>query len=205
LGHCPRHQSQSIHLYGPRLDKPYPFYDWVDDARHDIAARGATPITLPIEPRGAEIASPTKRFASTEGRPEAPDPEGRIRRDEKGFVKAEVTVVPATSETGAASRVHVVFRPNSQIEAHWNNEADDLVFWIDPPPGWQVDQQFSEIANPPELISNEERRLELEIRAPSDWDGEATLPAYALYYVCEDVRGSCLYRRQDVPVRLEGP
>ncbi len=194
-----------IQQYGPRLDKPYPFYDWVDDARRDIAARGVTPITLPIEPRGAEIASPAKRFASAAEQPEAPDPGGRIRRDEKGFIEAEVTVVPATTETGAAARVHVVFRPNSEIKAHWNNEVDDLVFWIEPPPGWRVDRRLSSVANPPELVSDEERRLELEIRAPNDWSGEETLPAYALYYVCEDVRGSCLYRRQDIPVRLEGP
>ena len=29
------------------------------------------------------------------------------------------------------------------------------------------------------------------------------IPAYALYYVCEDVRGTCLYRRQDVTVRVD--
>ena len=192
-----------IQQYGPRLDKPYPFYDWVDDARRDIEARGEAPVALPIEPRGAEIASPAKSFTNAEDRHKSPDPEGRIRRDERGFIKTEVTVVPAKLEPGASGRVHIVLRPNPEIKAHWNNEVDDLGFWIDPPPGWQVDQRHSSVANPPELVSEEERRLELEIRAPHDWIGEETLPAYALYYVCEDVRGSCLYRRQDIAVRVE--
>jgi tetratricopeptide (TPR) repeat protein len=32
-----------IQQYGPRLDKPYPFYDWVNTARKDIQDRGETP------------------------------------------------------------------------------------------------------------------------------------------------------------------
>ena len=33
------------------------------------------------------------------------------------------------------------------------------------------------------------------------------VPAYALYYVCEDVDGLCLYRRQDlsIPIRVRRP
>ena len=31
-----------IQQYGPRLTKPYPFYDWIKQARSDIAARGGT-------------------------------------------------------------------------------------------------------------------------------------------------------------------
>ena len=32
-----------IQQYGPRLSKPYPFYDWVSRARDEITARGETP------------------------------------------------------------------------------------------------------------------------------------------------------------------
>ena len=35
-----------IQQYGPRLDKPYSFYDWVTTARKEIAARGETPVPL---------------------------------------------------------------------------------------------------------------------------------------------------------------
>ena len=192
-----------IQQYGPRLTKPYPFYDWVETARRDIIARGETPVALPVEPQGAEIASPSKGFAAEQQSPTAPDPAGKIRRDKKGYVEVEVTVVPARLEPGATGRIHAVFRPNAEIQAHWNNEVDGLTLWVDPPPGWQVDRQHLSLPNPPQPVSEEERRLELEIQSPEGASGAVTLPAYALYYVCEDVKGSCLYRRQDVSLQVE--
>lgn len=42
-----------IQQYGPRLDKPYPFYDWVPTAEAVIRKRGETPIVLPVRPGGA--------------------------------------------------------------------------------------------------------------------------------------------------------
>ncbi len=192
-----------IQQYGPRLDKPYPFYDWVDEARHDIVARGETPAILPVEPRGAEIASPAKQFAGDATASSSPDPEGRIRRDARGFIRAELTLVPAKMAAGATGRVHAVFRPNNTIKAHWNNEVDDLILWIEPPTGWQVDSRQLSVPNPQQAVSSEERRIELEVRSPNNFSGSATLRGYALYYVCEDVRGTCLYRRQDLELTLD--
>ncbi len=193
-----------IQQYGPRLAKPYPFYDWVDAARREISARDETPVALAVEPLGAELAGPAKRFDAAPESPAEPDPEGRIRRDARGFIDVEQTVVPAALEPGAAGRVHLIFRPNPEIGTHWNNEVDDLVLWVDPPPGWKVERRLSSVPNPPEPVSAEERRIELEVESPADFRGTARLDAYALYYVCEDVRGACLYRRQDVALRIEG-
>jgi len=39
-----------IQQYGPRLDKPYSFYDWITQARKDILKRGETPVELNAEP-----------------------------------------------------------------------------------------------------------------------------------------------------------
>ncbi len=58
------------------------------------------------------------------------------------------------------------------------------------------------VPNPPELVSDEPRRLELELASPAGFTGKATVPGYALYYVCEDVKGTCLYRRQDLELRV---
>ena len=48
--------------------------------------------------------------------------------------------------------------------------------------------------------------FEVELKAPDAATAEraAQLEAYALYCVCEDVDGTCLYRRQDfrVPISL---
>ncbi|NNF06460.1 MAG: hypothetical protein HKN21_06845, partial [Candidatus Eisenbacteria bacterium] len=39
-----------LQQYGPRLDKPYPFYDWVIEAREEITERGEEPLALVTEP-----------------------------------------------------------------------------------------------------------------------------------------------------------
>ncbi len=192
-----------IQQYGPRLDKPYSFYDWVNQARQDILARGETPSPLRVEPGGAEFAYPAKEFDTQAATRPEPDPDGRIFRDEQGLIQAEVTVVPKSLKPGETGRVHVVFRPDRQQKAHWNNEMDDLEFWIGTPEGWQVDNRHLTVSRPPESVSMEPRRLEFEIKCPENASGQVVLPAYSLYYVCEDVNGVCLYRRQDVPIRID--
>ena len=191
-----------IQQYGPRLDKPYSFYDWVTTAREEINARGETPVTLVAEPGGAEFASPARRFESTALTRAEPDPQGRILRDEVGMVSVETTVVPAVIRPGGSARVHIVFRPNEKTKAHWNNEVGDLVVFVSPPPGWEADNRYLTVSNPPQAVSDEPRRVEFELKSPSDFTDSATLPAYALYYVCEDINGVCLYRRQDMSIRV---
>lgn len=193
-----------IQQYGPRLDKPYPFYDWVATARREIGARGGTPLPLLVEPEGAEFAHPAREFPIQTGPGKEPDPAGSIHRDEKGLIGIETTVVSQTLASGSSARVHVVFRPNDSIQAHWNNEADGLVFWVAPPPGWRVNRNSFTLPNPPETLSKEIRKIEFELqKTEKSPPGAVTIPAYALYYVCEDVTGTCLYRRQDVPLQVD--
>ncbi len=194
-----------IQQYGPRLDKPYPFYDWVVSAREEIAQRGEMPVPLRVEPGGAEFATPARRFAGASETGAAPDPEGRIRRDEGELIHVETVVVPDTSSSRFSARVHLVFRPDLERKAHWNNEVDDLLVWVPAPEGWQVDLQRITLPNPPEPVTQETRRVEFELRGPRRSSGPVDIPAYALYYVCEDVDGSCLYSRQDLPLRILSP
>jgi hypothetical protein len=195
-----RHRIQQ---YGPRLDKLYSFYDWVNEARRDIAARGEVPSALRVEPGGAEFAYPSEDFQTAQEQKKEPAPQARIFRDEEGFIKAEPTLVPARIVAGESTRVHVVFRPNLEVKTHWNNEVDDLMFWVNPPPGWKVDSQYLTVANVPQLVSQEDRKVEFELYSPAGSDLSVTVPAYALYYVCEDIDGTCLYRRQDVSVEVQ--
>jgi len=194
-----------IQQYGPRLAKPYPFYDWVETARSEIRARGETPVELPVEPRGAEIAQPSKDFETSRQPERNPDPKGRILRDDQNLIELESAVVPPAAEPGGALRVHLVFSPNQGRRAHWNNEADPLEVWMNAPPGWTLSRKLLSTPNPPRPVSVEEREVELEVRAPDQAaPGTETIQGYALYYVCEDVDGACLYRRQDIeiPVRV---
>jgi tetratricopeptide (TPR) repeat protein len=193
-----------IQQYGPRLDKPYSFYDWVRTARKEIRGRGALPVPLVAEPGGAEFAYPASDFMPEKTGTTDPDPKGRIRRDRRGFVEVETVVVPPAVTPGATARIHVTFTPNHDIKAHWNNEVSDLLFWVDPPKGWGVESRRLSFPNPPKPVSREVRKVEFEIKAPAKLEeGSMEIPAFALYYVCEDVKGTCLYRRQDVSVRVE--
>ena len=118
-------------------------------------------------------------------------------------VRSETVVVPDTTAQRISARVHVVFRPNLDNKAHWNNEVEDLVFWVNPRAGWEVDSRYLTVPNPPEPVSQEPRRVEFEVTGPGgDKAGSVTILAYALYYVCEDVNGVCMYRRQDVPITV---
>ncbi len=191
-----------LQQYGPRLEKPYPFYDWVDTARREIRARGDTPVELPVEPDGAELAAPSRDFEAAAPAEIEPDSEGKILRDREGLIAAQVIAIPAKVEPGGVSRIHIELRPEPDRDAHWNNEAEDLQVWISPPSGWQADQRSLSVPNPAAVLSTEPRRLELEIKAPQS-TGRTQIPAYALFYVCEGVDGLCLYRRKDLSVEIE--
>jgi hypothetical protein len=190
-----------LQQYGPRLDKPYPFYDWVDEARREIRARGEEPPALLVEPGGAEIAGPAERFVVQPPPRAEPDRRGRVRRDPGRFVGVEAAVVPPAVKPGEVTRAHLVFRPNHAVDAHWNNEGGPLRIWVEPPRGWRADRQEVTAPTPRDIVSTEARELQFELRAPADAiPGQVAVPGYSLYYVCEGATGTCLYRRQDLSV-----
>jgi len=58
--------------------------------------------------------------------------------------------------------------------------------------------------NAPTAVSQEPRTVEFEVKVPeTQAPGATAVPGYALYYVCEDVNGVCMYRRRDVNVPLQ--
>jgi hypothetical protein len=192
-----------IQQYGPRLDKPYPFYDWIVTAREEIQARGEEPAPLTVEPRGSEFASPQRDFVVGLDASSEPDPLGRVLRDEDQFIEVEAVAVPARVGPGDVIRLHFSFRPIQRTQAHWNNEAEEMVVWLDPPEGWEVETRMYSHPLPPEVVSLETRVIEAEIRAPEDLGrGPISIPGYALYYVCEDVNGICMYRRRELEVEV---
>jgi hypothetical protein len=192
-----------IQQYGPRLDKPYSFYDWVFEAREAIQARGEEPFPLSVEPEGAEFAYPADLLDPAAESAVEPDPGGRIFRDKDELIQASSVVVPHTTLDRTAFRVHLTFFPNPAKKAHWNNEVEDLRIWIAPPSGWIVDSQILTIEVPGAAVSSEVRRAEFELEGPDRFVGIETVPAYALYYVCEDVDGTCLFRRKDFGIEIQ--
>ncbi len=192
-----------IQQYGPQLDKPYPFYDWVHQAREAIRGRGETPVELKTRLTESELAEPAKAIKNALGGEGEPDPKGRIHRDTQGLIQTETAVVPAKVKPGGSAQVHVAFRPNKALKAHWNNEMEDLKLWVEAPEKWPIQKRLWEVENPAKPITRETRRIELELGIPQSAEpGLKRIPAYALYYVCEDVNGACLYRRQDISIRV---
>ena len=191
-----------IEQYGPRLDKPYPFYDWVPDAEAAIRKRGDTPVTLPVRPDGSEIAQPSKAFATQKEVPKNPDPRGKINRD-KGSVACEAVVVPASVKPGQSARIHLTFRLTPKTSDHWNNEAEPLRVWIDPPDGVTVSERLVEAEKSKRAASSEDRTIGFEVQIPKDASGTIRVPVFALYHVCDDEGGQCRFLRLDATVEVK--
>jgi len=191
-----------IEQYGPRLTKPYPFYDWFQTASREITARGERPIKLETLPTGSELAQPDRNFEAGDGDVTSPDPKGKVFRDTQKMILTEVTMVPPQVKAGETVRVHVTLRPNGKLKAHWNNEAEPLRLWVDPPEGFEAQPRLLTAPQGDSPETTEPRRLEFEVRAAAEVSGTFKLNAYALYYVCEDAGGTCMFLRQDIPVMV---
>lgn len=195
-----------IQQYGPKLDKPYPFYSWVEQARKAIVKRGEKPSPLRIEPSGAELANSEKAFKQAQSENKNPDPQGKIARDVEKLISLETCITPATSKKGKmqTARVHLAFTPSKMAKAHWNNLVDPLKVWIDAPANVKLDSQSLSTPNAQAEVSEETRRIEFEVNFPKHVQEPLQLSGYALYYICEDVSGRCLYKRQDFKIELNG-
>jgi len=193
-----------IQQYGPRLDKPYNFYYWVDQARTEIKDRGEVPVTLPIEPAGSELAGPipTGKISSLFPTIKNIDPSGRITRDKHHLVNLETILTPAASRPGSHVLVRIVFRLADK-KAVWNNEAENLYVWLTLPTNVRAIQAQWTYKNPPIPESNERRTVDIELNIPNKMKQAVyELPGYALYYVCEKAGDQCQYLRQDIAVSL---
>lgn len=194
-----------IQQYGPRLDKPYNFYFWVEQARSELLGRGEEPVSLAEEPTGSELAPPAKPTPNKTA-PAVPDPDpwGRIRRDAGRLVRIDPMVAPARVRPGERVRVRVVFRVNKRSRPYWNNQAESLTISVKPAPHFTMQEGRFRFPNPQSVETQEPRALEFEVAIGKEAPlGPATIEGYALYYVCENRGGKCHYLRQDFTVSWE--
>jgi len=195
-----------LQQYGPRMDEPFPFYDWIARAREELQARGLEAPELHVALTPAELAE--RSAWPPESSQEEPDPEGRILRDEKNWIRVESAAVFDTSKERPVARVHLTLRPAQVPAAHWNNESGPMQFWIGAgglPEGWKLERRLIELE--PELekeTTREVRRVSFELELPPDAE-EGVLEGYVLFYVCEDEDGRCLYMRRDFAVEITLP
>jgi hypothetical protein len=203
-----------IQQYGPRMDKPYPFYSWVQEAATALRERGTDPPAWVASGQltAAELAQPRRELQPATEDETPPDPEGAIHRVEEGF---EVATAAAWDSSGARSgrlplaRVHLDLRPVPGSGQHWNNEAGPLQVWLghpELPEGWVVERRLLSVEGAPDAeVSDEPRRLEFEVRLPHGAEGSGQLTGYALFNTCSDEDGTCVFRRLDFTVELDPP
>ena len=118
-----------IQQYGPRMKKPYSFYDWVAQARKEIEARGEKPHPLSVEPNGAELAQRSRSMVVDKSA-KNPDPKNEIP-DEQKMIASHVNFVPTNPKPGDVVAVHVGF--NVVNRAKWNHATEPVSMWIEPP------------------------------------------------------------------------
>jgi len=202
-----------IQQYGPRLDKPDNFYFWVAKARKEIKARGETPVQLAVEPAGSELAPPAKARGADGNRsassvagsaPSCRETNESLHRDDRSYVAIESIVTPARVRPGQRVRVRVEFQLNPKTRPYWNNEARELAVCLEVPPGLSLGEGSLVFPNPSKAETQEDRAVEFEVTiADEAQPGVISIPAYALYYVCENKGGKCRYLRKDFTVSIE--
>jgi len=123
------------------------------------------------------------------------DPGGKIARDERRRIGVGVVVTPPVVRPGGRVRVRFVFRPQS---AKWNNEGEPLSVWVD------GDLLEGDLVHPREKPAHTAgtRVLECELQAG---ERSGRVRAYALYDVCVDDDGTCIFLRRDIeiPIRVD--
>ena len=177
-----------IQQYGPLLDKPYPFYDWVDSARREIKNRGEEPAELSVPLAGAETASPR--------RPDEGEPAVICQETQERILPGPVNLtsvgVPSTQSSKPAIRLHLRLEPDNQMPVKWNDEAG--------PP--QICLENSPAASSLRILPATDsgpRKLELELRY--DKRLPATITGSVLYNVCIGDEQQCVLRRSQFSVQ----
>jgi hypothetical protein len=105
-------------------------------------------------------------------------------------------------KAGQTVRVHLKLSLDPKAKLHWNNEAEPLRVWLNPPDGWAVSERLLAAEVPKAEVSHEDRTVEFEVKVPKDASGEVTLPGFAVFHVCDEPGGTCRFARLDVRLPL---
>lgn len=194
-----------IQQWGPRLDKPYPFYDWIEEASRQLRERGEEPFAVRVPLTTSEMSG---RLEVDPGRSERlhPDPDRKLPRDRDGWVSIETAVAPHTGgregEQPRSVQIHLVLRPSTVLGVHWGNDAGATEIWIDHPDTLDLRRPDFSLPVPDDAESTAEtRRADFTVTGPSDL---AAITGTAFYFVCEGPAGQCKFLAQDFEIRLPG-
>lgn len=206
-----------IQQWGPRLDKPYPFYDWVAQARSEIRARGETPIALPAPVFDA--AQPSGEGSEAVAQGAYPDNASMIPRDEKQFIGirhalVKHTQIPRANDQAPAwkqdvLRLHLLLQPDAKRKVHWGWEGGPCQIWLYDAEGWEIEQDYFRVE--PQPTGDQAAAVELdgsvqgvnfEIRRSAE-EAASELKGIAFYYICVGESGECTFLARDFSIPLE--
>lgn len=198
-----------LQQYGPRLDKPYPFYNWISQAREEITARGDTPHPLVAEPSGAELATPTKGVppGPPAPRPPHPDPNNKLPHDTDGLFEHNIVTVTHTGKTPSAMRIFVE-SSLTQDGAKWNDEAGLSTVRITPPTNWIAEPTVVSFLPRKGASLEAPRVIEFELRRSKPIDPFEDKPPFDtsfqfFLHVCHGRTAVCEYLRSNLTIDLE--
>jgi len=197
-----------IQQYGPRLDKPYSFYDWVAEAQAALVKRGEKAIPLVAAISGAEIAHPLRKGRADGHAKTAamkhPDPKGELPED-GAMVSALPVVVQGTGKNSSALRLHVALNLNHEGGAHWNNESTPPMLWLAGSEafGGGSPALYEGPKTKLEASSLEDRSIEIELRLKKGQKMPKELTGRLFYNVCKGADGVCLFLSQSVKIPLK--
>lgn len=192
-----------IQQWGPVLDKPYPFYDWVDRAQQELRARGETPPELAVRLTTSEV-SGRGALEGALGSGDHPDPDARVPRDDAGWIRVETALVRHTERgadgsSPAFAQLHVNLRLDAAQGIHWTNDAGPAELWIESASEWGLVKPRWTFSAAPSEISDERRALDFTLRTDAP---PGTLSGTVFYYVCQGSEGECRYLAQDFKLEL---
>jgi hypothetical protein len=193
-----------IQQWGPRLDKPYPFYGWIEQAQTELKQRGVTPLAVRVALTSSEIAgkeAPSVAF----GTRAHPDPERKVERDLSGWIQLQSAVAAHTADRGGAKKprsaqVHLALAPTRAKDVHWSNDAGPTEIWLENPSEFGLAETGLVLPLPAASESSAEvRRVDFTISAPAKL---RSLRGTAFYFVCEGQSGECRYLAQDFEIPI---
>ncbi|NQU47064.1 MAG: hypothetical protein HQ519_00310 [Planctomycetes bacterium] len=194
-----------IQQWGPKLDKPYPFYNWVSQAQMQLKKRGLTPIELPV---------PLAAIAS--GGEEGAQPEAGVPLDNNNRVAIESALAWQTPSPKNATkpvstvRVHLALRPDARHQVEWGDDVGAVEIWLQPMNGWQIEQNHLVLKAEPQLPKRRLQKVSFEVKrvqadANERVEAATKLQGTAYYYICIGADGECTYLAQEFEIELAFP
>ena len=185
-----------IEQYGPRLGKPYPFYDWVDDAIASIKKRGQEPIKLTVNLTGSELAGPARAFASDTDA-ENPDPQSKITVVDADLVQLNASAVPAAVKPGSVVRLHLSLKA---MRGKWNHEAGPLQVWVNESSNGTPEKRLLEFGRENDGATNNVSNVDFEFKTNAASD-RPVVDGFVLFHFCDD-EGVCFFARKDFKIEI---